>query len=88
MNNITATLTHAFDTFTPVTAKVTLLNGEKRERTGVIAAIDEQKVIIWDEGKGFRTTPLELVQDVALAPWLINVFQEVIDRFKEAREAE
>lgn len=78
----------AFQWMTPINAIVTLLDGQQRERNGVIAALDDNKVIIWDIKKGFRTTPLELVQEVIRIPQLANVriYAEAIARFQEATQ--
>jgi hypothetical protein len=50
----------------PVIASVTLKDGANRTRIGIVANLTETHVTIFDAGKGFRSTPLELVQAVAL----------------------
>lgn len=72
----------------PIRATVKLLDGSTRIRDGVIATLDDSKVIIWDMGKGFRTTPIELVEEVIRIPSLANVrkYAEIIQRFEEANQ--
>jgi hypothetical protein len=50
-----------------ITATVRLLNtGEYRTRFGAVAHIHNELVTIYDVGKGFRSTPINLIQDVQL----------------------
>jgi hypothetical protein len=50
----------------PVIASVTLKDGQQRQRIGIVANLTETHVTIFDAGKGFRSTTLQLVQEVAL----------------------
>jgi hypothetical protein len=64
--SISKTLQQAILDEVPVIASVTLKDGGQRQRIGIVANLTETHVTIFDAGKGFRSTPLELVKEVAL----------------------
>jgi hypothetical protein len=61
-----AIFTHAFENELMVAAKVRLKNGERRERYGIVANVTPSHVTFFESEKGFRTTPLELVEGVGI----------------------
>lgn len=80
--NLYQTLKQAAENFIPVVAHVNLYNGEQRIRIGLVANVNSAQVTFYDLGKGFRTTPIQLVRKLELAPNHKQQFAPVIAMLK------